>query len=116
MTFPAPHDQTPACVGHGPYNCLYCRQEAYAFVAANPREPGESGTQPGDLYIVVPASPWGTLPALLGPMSESEALSRLDKWLPVLMEGCPPKLVRVVKDYAANPEPQPADQPERQTS
>lgn len=32
-----PHEQTPREVEHGPYNCAYCRQQAYAFVAANSR-------------------------------------------------------------------------------
>lgn len=53
--FPAPHEPTPAEVGHGPYNCAYCRQQAHAFVAENSPERDMiipwAEVQPGDLAL-----------------------------------------------------------------
>ncbi len=58
-----------------------------------------------DYYIVVPASPWGGKQATFGPMGEEEAQERLAVYLPLYMPECPPKLLRVVRDYASNPAP-----------
>ncbi len=56
-------------------------------------------TDPDDYYIVIPGS-WGGKTATFGPMGEEEAQERLAVYLPLFMPECPPKLLRVVKDYA----------------
>jgi hypothetical protein len=52
-----------------------------------------------DHYIVVPASPWGGQRATFGPMTEGAARAKLDKFMPLYMPECPPKLLRLVEDY-----------------
>jgi hypothetical protein len=51
-------------------------------------------------YIVIPASPWGGRKATFGPMTEAEARERLGVYLPLYVPECPPKLLRLVEDYA----------------
>jgi hypothetical protein len=53
-----------------------------------------------DYYIVIPGSPWGGKTATFGPMDEVKARARLDEWLPRYMPECPPKLLRLIEDYA----------------
>lgn len=51
-------------------------------------------------YIVTPGSPWGGKTATLGPFSEAEARVRLNDWMPASFPECPPKLARIIEDYA----------------
>jgi hypothetical protein len=60
-----------------------------------------------DLWIIIPASPWGGQTGVLGPFTDEEAGRRLEALasLPAYMEECPPKLVRTVRDYAEQERP-----------
>ena len=51
-------------------------------------------------YVFVPASPWGGKRVTYGPMTEVEAREWLTGHLPLFMPECPPKLLRLVEDYA----------------
>jgi hypothetical protein len=60
-----------------------------------------------DLWIIIPASPWGGQTGVLGPFTAQEADERLEALarLPAYMDRCPPKLVRTVRDYAEQARP-----------
>jgi hypothetical protein len=98
------HDQTPREVEHGPYNCAYCRMQAYTFVAENPREQAEAEGPPTDWYVTAPASPSGGRAGVFGPYPEDLAREKYGKLCEALGSECPPKLLRVVEDYAQGEE------------
>ncbi len=50
-------------------------------------------------YIVIPASPWGGQPGVLGPYAEDDARRNLAGLLDNFLPECPPKLLRLVEDY-----------------
>jgi hypothetical protein len=54
-----------------------------------------------DLWIIIPASPWGGRTGVVGPMGQEEADRLLAIYLKIFLPECPPKLLRVVRDYAA---------------
>lgn len=70
------------------------------------REAAEQRAKDADRqhYIVIPESRWGGTTAVLGPMTEAEAREKLDTYLPLYVAECPPKLLRLVEDYALEPE------------
>jgi len=94
------HEQTPREVEHGPYNCPYCRAQAYAFAAANPLEPAADDARGADWYVIVPAAPWGGRTAVFGPMPEDKAREMYGRLAEPFLPECPPKLLRVIEDCA----------------
>jgi hypothetical protein len=53
-----------------------------------------------DWYVIVPGSPWGGKTGTFGPYPEGAARDMYARLVKPFVPECPPKLLRVVEDYA----------------
>ena len=63
--------------------------------AENPQPEPEA-----DWYVIVPGAPWGGKTAAFGPMPEDGAREMFARFAAPFLSECPPKLLRVIEDYA----------------